>query len=191
MHGLLCQDRPTMFLAPSVIASEAKQSRIKKQVWIASSPSAPRNDEVRRAALAGRIQIYISNSIRHDLAFPRRITPESCDRHGPRRARGRRECRALAAPMARLQQESRRQSPQVSRTSGIPCAMVLTLIRALPGDRLVCPRIASTREAHCAGHQHRDARTTRFHVRDAPFVRTQERSMLRHLTSTASPPHVS
>jgi hypothetical protein len=28
-----------------VIASEAKQSRAKKEVWIASSPSAPRNDD--------------------------------------------------------------------------------------------------------------------------------------------------
>jgi hypothetical protein len=29
-----------------VIASEATQSRTKKKVWIASSPLAPRNDEV-------------------------------------------------------------------------------------------------------------------------------------------------
>jgi hypothetical protein len=27
-------------------------------------------------------------------------------------------------PVARLQQKSRRQSPQVSRTTGLPCAMV-------------------------------------------------------------------
>jgi hypothetical protein len=42
-------------------------------------------------------------------------------------------------PMARLQQGSRRQSPQVQPTSGIPCAMALRLIRTLPGDRALLP----------------------------------------------------
>ncbi len=40
--------------------------------------------------------------------------------------------------------------------------MALRLIRDLPGDRRSCPRVATTRKARCAGHQHRDARTTRF-----------------------------
>jgi len=31
------------------------------------------------------------------------------------------------------------------RSTGIPCATVLTLIRALLGDRLDCPRVATTR----------------------------------------------
>jgi len=35
--------------------------------------------------------------------------------------------------MARLQKKSRRQSPQVQPTSGIPCAMGLRLIRDLLG----------------------------------------------------------
>ena len=52
------------------------------------------------------------------------ISPSQCG--------GRREGRALAAPVARLQKKSRRQSPQVwPNTPGPPCAMVLRLIRAL------------------------------------------------------------
>jgi hypothetical protein len=38
--------------------------------------------------------------------------------------------------------------PQVSRTTGLPRAMVLTLIRALPGDRLSCPRRRAMRKHH-------------------------------------------
>ena len=38
-----------------------------------------------------------------------------------------------------------------SRTSGIPCAMALRLIRDLPGDRLFCPRLRQRACAPCAG----------------------------------------
>jgi hypothetical protein len=51
----------------------------------------------------------------------------------PRKKRGRRECRVKASPMARVQQKSTRQNHRLSRSSGIPCAAVLTLIRVLPG----------------------------------------------------------
>jgi hypothetical protein len=55
-------------------------------------------------------------------------------------SRGRGECRALAAPMARLRKKCRRQEPQVQpRHPGIPRAMVGRLIRTLPGDRAVLP----------------------------------------------------
>jgi hypothetical protein len=55
--------------------------------------------------------------------------------------RGRREGRELAAPMVRVQQESTRQNHRFGRDHpDLPCAMVLTLIRALLGDRLSCPR---------------------------------------------------
>ncbi len=61
-----------------------------------------------------------------------------------------------------------------SRSSGIPRALVLTLIRARPGDRLDCPRPreaklhrVATTLARCARPQHREARPTRFHVRIA------------------------
>jgi hypothetical protein len=49
-----------------------------------------------------------------------------------------------------------------SRTSGIPRAMGLRLIRALPGDRLSCPRVATTRKRVALGISTGDARTTRF-----------------------------
>src|SRR5262245_46768407 len=40
------------------------------------------------------------------------------------------------APMVRVQQKSTRQNHRFSRkTSSLPCAMVLRLIRALPGDQ--------------------------------------------------------
>jgi hypothetical protein len=47
----------------------------------------------------------------------------------------------LAAPMARLQQETQAAVTTGSaETAGIPRAIVLRLIRDLPGDRLDCPR---------------------------------------------------
>jgi hypothetical protein len=60
--------------------------------------------------------------------------PEGCIDIRPSDKGGRRECRVQAAPMARLQQKSRRQSPQVRpEQPGIPCTMVYGLFRALPG----------------------------------------------------------
>ncbi|MGJ4928466.1 hypothetical protein ACQR1I_14940 [Bradyrhizobium sp. HKCCYLS2038] len=72
--------------------------------------------------------------------------------------------------MARLQTKSRRQSPQVGRSTGIPCAMVFTLIRALPGVRLDSHRRSGDHHHPRAWRQQRGARTTRFHVRNLPFV---------------------
>ncbi len=69
-------------------------------------------------------------------------------------------------------------------SSGIPCTAVLTLIRVLPGDRLSCPRVATTRYARCAGRQHRGARTTRLHVRDT-CARLIASNRVHHI-----PPHV-
>jgi len=67
------------------------------------------------------------------IAISRRNRARALDLDGPSSSRGRRECRALATPMARLQKESRRQSPQVQpRHPGIPRAMVFTLISCSP-----------------------------------------------------------
>jgi hypothetical protein len=69
-----------------------------------------------------------------------RFAPEFCLEMPPSFKRGRTECRVKASPMARVQQKSTRQNHRLSRSSGIPCAMVLRFIRDLPGDRLSCPR---------------------------------------------------
>src|SRR5690242_14315026 len=54
--------------------------------------------------------------------------------------RGRRECRVKASPMARQQQEKLAAVTTGSAgSSGIPCATVLRLIRALLGDRAFLP----------------------------------------------------
>jgi len=42
-------------------------------------------------------------------------------------------------PMVRVQQKSTRQNHRFSQITGLPCATVLTLIRALLRDRLSCP----------------------------------------------------
>ncbi len=106
--------------------------------------------------------------------LPRRIAPELCIRSALETNGGCREGRALAAPVARLQKKSRRQSPQVwPGTPGLPCATVGT---------------AYTWSPWCAGlvghHPWRNAFALRhvdtsvgvsgphdFAVRNEPFVR--------------------
>jgi hypothetical protein len=90
------------------------------------------------------------------------------------------------APMVRVQQKARGRTTGTSRTTGLPCATVLTLIRDLPGDRLDCPRRLRARRTQ-AWHQHRDARTTRFR-RSRPAVRPCIKDALRHVASIASHP---
>jgi hypothetical protein len=70
----------------------------------------------------------------HDFAFSRRVPPESCVMRAPQiqRAQGmpgvwRTRSRACSVESTRV---SHHRSP---KHSGIPCAMVLRLIRALPG----------------------------------------------------------
>jgi hypothetical protein len=53
--------------------------------------------------------------------------------------RGRREGRVPFAPMVRVQKKARGRTTGTSRTTGLPCAMVLRLIRDLPGDRALLP----------------------------------------------------
>jgi hypothetical protein len=53
--------------------------------------------------------------------------------------RGRREGRVPFAPMVRVQQKKHAAEPQVrAGTPGLPCAMVLRLIRVLPGETGLC-----------------------------------------------------
>src|ERR1700688_1204656 len=53
--------------------------------------------------------------------------------------RGRREGRVPTAPMVRVQQKARGRTTGTGGSSGLPCAEVLRLIRALPGDRALLP----------------------------------------------------
>jgi hypothetical protein len=58
----------------------------------------------------------------------------SLEKQTPSEIRGRRECRVMASPMARLQQEKQAAVTTGSAGStGIPCAMAYDLSRALLG----------------------------------------------------------
>ena len=82
--------------------------------------------------------------------------------------------------MARLQKEKQAAVTTGSAdTSGLPCAMVLRFIRALPGERLSCPRrsrlvigrLASAPRCqnHATSSSHRDRSSARASPRCAPM----------------------
>jgi hypothetical protein len=60
--------------------------------------------------------------------------------------RGRREGRVSADTHGPRATKKHAAEPQVQPDTGLPCAMVLRLIRDLPGDRLSCPRSAPMRQ---------------------------------------------
>jgi hypothetical protein len=76
---------------------------------------------------------------RCDSSFSRRTAPEVCKETPPPKERGRREDRVRAAPAvscALCIKKRSHMSIQVQRKhSGLPCAMALRLIRALPDDQ--------------------------------------------------------
>src|SRR5450631_478696 len=79
-----------------------------------------------------------------DLAAP---TRPSFANDPPSRFRGRREGRVLAAPMAPVRVKMHGAGTTgTSRTTGLPCAMVYGLLRALPGDRAFLPPSPARRE---------------------------------------------
>jgi hypothetical protein len=125
----------------------------------------------------------MSNS--RDLAA--RFAPELCMIVLPPDRGGRRECRVKASPMARLQQRKQAAVTTGSaRSSGIPCAMALRLIRALLGAPGFLATVCATTRKHVAhGYQRRGIRTTRFR-RPRCVVRPCMRHTLRHIASTAS-----
>jgi hypothetical protein len=100
---------------------------------------------------------------RRAISASRHDMPEFMTENCPSADERAREGRVLVGPAVRVQTKSTRQNHRYGRTTGLPRAMALRLIRDLPGDRLSCPRVATMRCAHCAGRQHRDARTTRLH----------------------------
>jgi hypothetical protein len=73
-------------------------------------------------------------------------------------------------PWPACSKKSRRQSPQVQPTTGIPRAMVLRLYRALLGVPGLLATVATRIITRATWHQRRDAGTTRLHVRRPAFV---------------------
>jgi hypothetical protein len=121
---------------------------------------------------------HVSASSRHDL-------PELCQTAALEINGGRREGRVSADTHGPRAEKSTRQNHRSSPISGLPCAMVLTLIRDLPGDRLSCPRRPRARRstglASAPGGQ--DHTISRPHHAVRPHVT----HMPRHDASTASP----
>jgi len=110
-------------------ASEAIHAATGNKEWIASSLRLP---------CANASRLSQAKTWRHNSAFSRRDAPELCWDQPARRGRG--EGRVLAAPVARLQTKSRRQSPQVQpiiRPS--PRNGFNGFLRALPSDRAFLP----------------------------------------------------
>src|SRR6266481_2159263 len=64
---------------------------------------------------------------------------ELLEANRPRNRRGRRKGRVPTAPMVRVQQKARGRTTGTGGSSGLPCAMVLRLICALPGDHAWLP----------------------------------------------------
>jgi hypothetical protein len=88
-------------------------------------------------------------------------------------------------PWSACNKKARGRTTGTSRTSGLPCATVLTLIRDLPGDRLDCPRRPRARRiadlASAPGCQD--------HTISRPHHVVRPRSQaLRHAASIASHP---
>jgi hypothetical protein len=81
----------------------------------------------------------------------------------PHKIRGRRECRVKASPMARLQKSKQAAVTTGSaESSGIPCAMVLTLIARSPWEPGFLAPIAREIIISRTWPQRREARTTRL-----------------------------
>ncbi len=70
-----------------------------------------------------------------------RFASELCERSALSKMEGAGKAGCWLTPMARLQKRMQAAvTTGTSRTTGLPCAMALRLIRDLPGDRLDCPR---------------------------------------------------
>jgi hypothetical protein len=109
-----------------------------------------------------RADFNISNSGRHTFAFPRAIAPELCVIHVPQKSRGHREGRVAGRthgpPATKKAGGSYHRS---SQSTGLPCAMVLTVSFVLSsGTGLSCPRRALRSQRLCAWPQRREAGTT-------------------------------
>src|SRR5262249_939375 len=122
---------------------------------------------------------------KHDIAFSRQNPPELFFMFGPSKVRGRRECRVLAATHGpRAVKKHGEGTTGSAGSSGIPCAMVLTLIARSPWEPGFIPPIAREIIVPRAWPQRREARPT-------PLRRPHRlRSSGEADTSIAAPPHV-
>ena len=111
--------------------------------------------------------IRISNSVGgYGFAFSRRRSRPSDAADRPRMRRGRRECRVLAATHGpRAVKKHGEGTTGSAKSSGIPCAMVLTLMARSPWEPGFLAPIAREIITSRAWPQRREARTTRFCVR--------------------------
>ena len=97
------------------------------------------------------------------MAFSRRYAPEVCMSFHPPQNRGRREGRVAACTRGLTRNKELREArrPQVQAvTTGLPRAMVLRLIRALPGEPSRLPPSPREHRASQPGRAPRDLRKT-------------------------------
>ena len=99
----------------------------------------------------------------HVLAFSRHDSARACKNVVPPNRRGRRECRVKASPAAPVHNKKHGEGTTGSaESSGIPCAMVLTVSFALSlGTGLCCPHRRADR-IRATWSQRRETRTTRL-----------------------------
>jgi hypothetical protein len=121
-------------------------------------------------------QIHSSSMTTHPLVLATHCARAFTENSPPSRNRGRREGRMPGRhPWPACKTKSRRQSPQVGRTAGLPCAMVDGLYVVSPGTGLIAPVTGDALSAASpTWPQHREARTARFHRRIG-YVRPHDR----------------
>jgi hypothetical protein len=105
--------------------------------------STPLRNNLVLGLLGPDFQMAKSSSREHALAFPLRVFVRVMPQPLPLERQRRRECRVQAAPMARLQQRKQAAVTTVQpKHPASPSAMVLRLIRGLPGVRALIATVA-------------------------------------------------
>ena len=152
-----------------------------------SSCHCERSEAIHAAKEAGLLRRKRSSQWRkHTSAISRRASPELCWKIPlPSIQRGRRECRMRAAPAVSCAKNSHMAHTSIQvkrRTSDIPCAMALRLIRDLPGEPSSVATVTSQMTSAKAWRQLRAPGPHDF------AVRKQARFVTSAAASTASRP---